>query len=138
MTAAQVLENAPDIKSLDSAISIRALQLALLQQQYAPTDPLLASNPLIATPTAELAGLNVGGSDFGSDKVTLGDATSVSQPTLSLRLTIDPGRPIRSTVPYADVSILVYESWRKRQRPSNPPNDLQGLGKSIMHEPCER
>lgn len=82
MTAAQVLENAPDIKALDSAISIRALQLALLQQQYAPNDPLLAGRPLTAAPTAELAGLgglNVGGSDFGSDKVTVGDATSVSQ-----------------------------------------------------------
>ena len=77
MTAAQVLDDMPDIKVLDSAISIRALQLALLQQQYAPNDPLVAGNPLIATPTAELAGLNVGGSDFGSDKVTLGDATSV-------------------------------------------------------------
>jgi hypothetical protein len=80
MTASQVLENAPDIKTLDSSISIRSLQLALLQQQYAPTDPLLANNPLIATPTAELAGLNVSGSDFDSDKVTLGDATSVSVP----------------------------------------------------------
>jgi hypothetical protein len=78
MTAAQILENAPDVKTLDAAISIRALQLALLQQQYAPNDPLLASNRLIATPTAELADLNVGDSDFGSDKVTLGDATSVS------------------------------------------------------------
>ena len=77
MTAAKVLDDVPDIKVLDSAISIRALQLALLQQQYAPNDPLVAGNRLIATPTAELAGLNVGGSDFGSDKVTLGDATSV-------------------------------------------------------------
>ena len=82
MTAAQVLENAPDIKALDSAISIRALQLALLQQQYAPNDPLLAGRPLTETPTADLSGLeglNVGVSDFGSDKVTIGDATSVSQ-----------------------------------------------------------
>jgi len=83
MTASEVLESAPDIKTLDSSISIRSLQLALLQQQYAPTDPLLANNPLIGTPTAELAGLNVSGSDFGSDKVTIGDATSVSLPHLS-------------------------------------------------------
>lgn len=77
MTAGELLKNAPPLDILDSAISIRTLQLALLQQQYAPNHPLFSKNPVIVTPTAELAGMNVAGSEYGSDKVTLGDATSV-------------------------------------------------------------
>ena len=77
MTAGELLKNAPPLDILDSAISIRTLQLALLQQQYAPNHPLFSKNPVIITPIAELAGMNVGGSEFGSDKVTLGDGTSV-------------------------------------------------------------
>jgi hypothetical protein len=76
MTPGELLASPPSLEALDASISIRTLQLALLQQQYAPTHPLFSKNPLIITPTAELAGLNVS-SDFGSDKVTLGDATSV-------------------------------------------------------------
>jgi hypothetical protein len=78
MTAEEIIRNAPPLDILDSAISIRTLQFALLQQQYAPNHPLFSKNPPTITPTVELAGLNVGGSDFGSDKVTLGDATSVT------------------------------------------------------------
>lgn len=77
MTTEEVLIDAPTLDILDSAISMRTLQLALLQQQYAPTHPLFSSNKT-TTPTLELAGLNVGDSEFGSDKVTVGDATSVS------------------------------------------------------------
>jgi len=120
MTAAQVLENAPDIKALDSAISIRALQLALLQQQYAPNDPLLAGRPLTETPMADLSGLeglNVGGSDFGSDKMTVGDATSVSQIYPRVKITLDSRRLIRSTFSSTNVTFLVSESCGPSQRP---------------------
>lgn len=80
MTTEEVLAKAPTLEALDSAISVRTLQLALLQQQYAPSHPLFSKSAMTTTPTAELAGLNVGGSDFGSDKVTVGDATSVVFP----------------------------------------------------------
>jgi len=80
MTAEEVLAKAPTLEVLDSAISVRTLQLALLQQQYAPSHPLFSKSPITTTPTIELAGLNVGGSEFGSDKVTIGDATSVFSP----------------------------------------------------------
>jgi hypothetical protein len=75
MTTEEVLANAPSLEVLDSAISMRTLQLALLQQQYAPTHPLFSKT---TTPIIELAGLKVGSSEFGSDKVTVGDATSVA------------------------------------------------------------
>jgi hypothetical protein len=77
MTVEEVLAKAPTLEMLDSAISVRTLQLALLQQQYAPNHPLFSKSPITTTPIIELAGLNVGGSEFGSDKVTVGDATSV-------------------------------------------------------------
>jgi hypothetical protein len=63
---------------------MRTIQLALLQQQYAPNHPLFSKNPTSTTPTMELAGLNVGSSEFGSDKVTIGDATSVRLPSKPL------------------------------------------------------
>jgi len=78
MTPHELLENTPSLDSLDAAISIQALQFALLQQQYAPTHPVFSKIPLIAAPAVELAEPNVGTSDFGSDKVTVGDATSVT------------------------------------------------------------
>lgn len=56
---------------------MRTIQLALLQQQYPPNHPPVSKNQVITTPTIELASLNVGSSEFGSDKVTIGDATSV-------------------------------------------------------------
>ena len=77
MTPDELLAKAPTLDVLDSAISVRKLQLALLQQQYAPNHPLFSKSPVTSTPTAESADLNVGGSEFGSDKVTIGDATSV-------------------------------------------------------------
>jgi hypothetical protein len=80
MTAEEVLAKAPTLEVLDSLISVRTLQLALLQQQYAPNHPLFSKSPVTTTPTAEFAGLNVGSSEFGSDKVTVGDATSVVSP----------------------------------------------------------
>ena len=118
MTTSEVLESAPDIKTLDASISIRSLQLALLQQQYAPTDPLLANNPLIGTPTAELAGLNVSGSDFGSDKVTLGDATSVSLP-------IYPPSPNRPILILTTRSKVVYPFRLPRRRCPVPGQRIQ-------------
>ena len=78
MTTLEILQNAPRLEALDSAISIRTLQLALLQQQYDPNHPLFSKNPMTTTPTAEFDGLNAGNSEFGSDKVTIGDATSVT------------------------------------------------------------
>ena len=78
MTAEEVLRKAPTLEGLDSTISVRGLQLALLQQQYAPNHPLFSKSPLTNTSTGELAGVNLGESEFGSDKVTVGDATSVS------------------------------------------------------------
>lgn len=81
MTTEEILRNAPTLDILDAAISMRTIQLALLQQQYAPNHPLFSKNPITTTPTIELEGLNVGSSDFGSDKVTIGDATSVCPPT---------------------------------------------------------
>lgn len=74
MTIEEVFTNAPSLEILDSAISLRTLQLALLQQQYAPTHPLFSKT---TAPTIELEGLNMENSEFGSDKVTIGDATSV-------------------------------------------------------------
>jgi|SRR5579862_9343064 len=72
MTTAQILERPPDRQALEDAIPMRNLQIALLNQQYAPTDPLFAKHPILNT-TGDIPP----DSDFGSDKVTLGDATSV-------------------------------------------------------------
>jgi len=83
LTADAVLQRAPSVQDLEKGINIRTLQLALLQQQYAPNHPLISNNPTTLTPTAELARLNVG-SEINSDKVTLGDATSVSAPPQTL------------------------------------------------------
>ena len=104
MTAAELLKNAPPLDILDSAISIRTLQLALLQQQYAPNHPLFSKNPVIITPVAELAGMNVGGSEFGSDKVTLGDGTSVC--FSGSMLMIDTRRILCSSFTCANVSLF--------------------------------
>jgi hypothetical protein len=78
MNPAEVLQNAPSLEVLEPGISMRTLQLALLQQQYAPSHAIFSKSSLNTTPTAELAELNMGGSEFGSDKVTVGDATSVT------------------------------------------------------------
>lgn len=80
MTTEEIIRNAPTLDILDSAISMRSIQLALLQQEYAPNHPVFSKNPITTTPTLELAGLNVGSSEFGSDKVTIGDAASVLDP----------------------------------------------------------
>jgi hypothetical protein len=71
MTSEEVLNGSPSFEVLDQSIPMRNLQIALLNQQYAPTDPLFAKNPVLALGEQ-------GSSDFGSDKVTVGDATSVS------------------------------------------------------------
>jgi hypothetical protein len=103
MTPGQLLQSPPALEELDASISIRTLQLALLQQQYAPNHHLFSKNPLMMTPTAELAGLNVS-SDFGSDKVTLGDATSVCSPGA---LMVDSRRSLCSSVADANVAVVV-------------------------------
>jgi len=72
MTTADVLNRPPSTEVLDQNIPMRNLQIALLNQQYAPTDPLFAKNPILAI------GEQTVESDFGSDKVTIGDATSVN------------------------------------------------------------
>lgn len=77
MTTAQVLSNAPTLEILDHSIPMRNLQIALLNQQYAPTDPLFAKNPIVAFQAPDLRVQGGSEGDFGSDKVTLGDATSV-------------------------------------------------------------
>ena len=77
MTASQCLTKPPSIERLDGSISIQALQLALLQQEYAPTHPVFSTNPMKSAPIVELAELNAGDQDISSDKVTVGDATSV-------------------------------------------------------------
>jgi hypothetical protein len=77
MTVAEMLASSPSFDVLDSAISMQTLQLALLEQQYVPNHPLFSKSAITATPAADLTGLNVEGSEFGSDKVTVGDTTSV-------------------------------------------------------------
>jgi hypothetical protein len=77
MNPEQVLKNIPPLHLLESSISIRTLQLALLQQQYEPNHPLLLNKYTSSTETAaQPSAMN----DFDSDKVTLGDATSVPPP----------------------------------------------------------
>jgi hypothetical protein len=82
MTCEEIQHNAPSLEILEEAISMQKLKLALLQQEYAPTHPLFSNNPSSKAPTAEFAGLNVATSDFGSDKVTIGDGASVGSPLL--------------------------------------------------------
>ena len=81
MTVPQVLKNVPPLQVLEQAISIRTLQLALLQQQYAPNDPLLVKT--YSSPT-ETTTQPSGNRDFDSDKVTVGDATSFREGFISV------------------------------------------------------
>lgn len=83
MTCEEIQRNAPSLGILEEAISMQKLQLALLQQEYAPTHPLFSNNPSSRPPTAEFAGVNAAKSDFGSDKVTIGDGASVPPPSLA-------------------------------------------------------
>jgi len=62
---------------LEQGISMNTLQIALLQQQYAPNHPLFSKNPNVHPSTIELRGMEIGASDFGSDKVTVGDDATV-------------------------------------------------------------
>jgi hypothetical protein len=77
MTCEEIQSNAPSLEILEGAISMQKLQLALLQQEYAPSHPLFSNSPTPKTPNAEFVG---GASDFGSDKVTIGDGASVTPP----------------------------------------------------------
>ena len=119
MTAAECLRNGPSIEILENSISISALQFALLQQEYAPNHPVFSKSPMTSAPTAELAELNVGDQEIASDKVTLGDATSVNY--LRLLLIIDSRRFVGSTFAraYAYVKILVFESFCEGEKSSS-------------------
>ena len=74
MNPEQVLKNIPPLHVLESAISIRTLQLALLQQQYEPNHPLLLKKYGSPTETTVQPSAT---NDFDSDKVTIGDGISV-------------------------------------------------------------
>lgn len=135
MTTEHVLANAPTLDILDSAISIRTLQLALLQQQYAPTHPLFSK---ATTATTELVGLNVGGSEFGSDKVTVGDAISVRTAFRPVNSgvdseCVDSRRIICSSVSCSNVTIFIIKSINTRKRKPNPSNIIKRFRKSFMY-----
>ena len=83
MTCDEIQKNAPSLGILEGAISTQKLQLALLQQEYAPSHPVFSNTSTPKIPNAEFAG---GTSDFGSDKVTIGDGASVSAPRGVLEL----------------------------------------------------
>jgi hypothetical protein len=70
MTGAKAMECVPSREVLTSTISLGKLQLALLEQQYAPTDPIIPNIPQISSSGTE--------DDIRSDQVTVGDATSVA------------------------------------------------------------
>ena len=74
MTCEEIQNNAPRLEILEEAISMQKLQLALLQQEYAPNHPLISNYPSSRPHTGEFAGAT---SDFGSDRVTIGDGASV-------------------------------------------------------------
>ena len=77
MTASEILKNAPSLDVLDAAISMKTLQLALLQQQYAPNHLLFMKIPHRNEQARESVGKFPNNLDFESDKVTIGDAVSV-------------------------------------------------------------
>ena len=74
MTCEEIQNNAPRLEILEEAISMQKLHLALLQQEYAPNHPLISNHPSSRAQTGEFAGAT---SDFGSDRVTIGDGASV-------------------------------------------------------------
>jgi hypothetical protein len=74
MTGAKAMECVPSREVLTGTISLGKLQLALLEQQYAPSDPILAKIPQISSSGTE--------DDIRSDQVTVGDATSVAFPLI--------------------------------------------------------
>jgi len=74
MTCEEIQKNAPHLEILEEAISMQKLQLALLQQEYAPNHPLISNYPSSRQQAGEFAGAT---SDFGSDRVTIGDGASV-------------------------------------------------------------
>lgn len=122
MNPAEVLRDAPSLEILESTMSMRTLQLALLQQQYAPNHALFSKSSLNTTPIAELAELNMGGSDFGSDKVTVGDATSVYVWGDLALTTVDPRWTISSAISSANVTRIVTKPFYKGQRTPSSPN----------------
>jgi hypothetical protein len=114
MTCDEIQRNAPSLEILEGAISMQKLQLALLQQEYAPNHPLFSNNSAPKTPNAEFTG---GVSDFGSDKVTIGDGASVTSPLQSLDLDaegLDARGPVRSLIACTDVALVIVEPVRFR------------------------
>jgi hypothetical protein len=81
---ADIFRSLPSVEALDQVISMSTLQTALLQQQYAPNHPLFSKNPLVHPSTLELRGSEVGTSDFGSDRVTVGDDGTVIPSNIAL------------------------------------------------------
>jgi hypothetical protein len=71
MTGEKALLSVLSREILNAMISLTRLQFALLEQQYAPNDPIIAKIPQINISGAE------DDDDVQSDKVTVGDATSV-------------------------------------------------------------